>query len=107
MCGFRSIWEVNAAEREDDSGVEFECRPFDKMPTRLIIGHCLAPRPARGERTVCIGNAENARRERYLLGLQVVGVAGTIPPFVMPANDELCAFWKLQFGDLLLADHRM
>ena len=59
------------------------------------------------ERCVGVRHAKDTRGEWYLLAPQSVRVARAIPPFLMPANEELRTARRSGARRLLFADDRM
>jgi hypothetical protein len=59
------------------------------------------------QRAVGIDDAQDASAERYLFTPQRVGIARAVPPFLMPADEQLCATVGPGACGLLLADDGM
>src|SRR5262249_35813746 len=59
------------------------------MIARLLFRKCRPKRPLVGERCVCIRNMQNARSQRNLFKAQAVGITAAVPPFMMPAHQQL------------------
>ena len=77
------------------------------MFTRLFFRERGTKRPIIGQSGVSVGDAQNARPERDLFEAQTIGVSAAVPPFVMPANEQLRAAISSGFGRFALAQHRM
>src|SRR5215210_1126076 len=56
---------------------------------------------------VSIRDAQDSRRQRNLLALQSVRITRTVPPFLMPADEELRATVCAGAGRFTFADQRM
>ena len=76
---------------------------FERL--RLIQG--IAMRPIRHKRAVELNGAKNSGPYRNVFEGELIGIAGAVPPFVMPTHQQLHRAIGAGARGLLFANHRM
>ena len=88
----------------DHRGVELRARAAVDLLARRCEAHRLAIGAVRGQRVERVGDREHARRERDLLALEAVRVAGAVPALVVVAHDQRRLVEEVDVAQDLRAD---
>jgi hypothetical protein len=77
------------------------------MLAGLLFRVRLSKRTLVGQRRVRICDSQNASAQRNLFEAQTVRISAAVPPFMMPADQQLRAAIRTRRGRFALADDRM
>src|SRR6185369_4084272 len=87
--------------------IELDSRAIDQYASCRFFCHRGAEWSCISERGVRISQSQDPRCERYLFTSQRVRIAGAVPPFMMPADEQLRRAIRSDSRRLAFAKHRV